>query len=58
MATQVIPLRQEKVILYLAYILELIGVNILAFEIAISAAAAPYTDCQGFGVWSLLFISV
>ncbi len=40
-------------------LLQLISVNIPAFEVAIAAAvAAPYTDCQGFGVWSLLIISV
>ncbi len=37
--------------------------HIPAFEVAIAATAAaavaaPYTDCQGFGVWSLLIISV
>jgi hypothetical protein len=45
-------------------LLQLISVNIPAFEVAIAAAAAaaavaaPYTDCQGFGVWSLVIISV
>jgi hypothetical protein len=39
------------------HLLQLISVNIPAFEVAI-AVAAPYTDCQGFGVWSLLIISV
>ncbi len=39
-------------------VLQLISVNIPAFEVAIAAVAAPHTDCQGFGVWSLLIISV
>ena len=48
---------------YRSGLLQLISVNIPAFELAIAAAAAaavaaPYTDYQGFGVWSLLIISV
>ncbi len=37
---------------YGRYLLQLISVNIPAVEIAI-AVAAPCTDFQGFGVWSL-----